>query len=367
MPIFAMETGADATRFIQQYASFGLKGKIPLLGAMNGTDQSVIRTLGEECRGHHLAGAFRGRFGRSGHRRSSSKDYEAKYGKMPSLYGFSMYSGAMWIDAALKKMGGKVEDREAFLDAVRKTELNGSPLGTAVKLDAYGNPIYDVYHPQGRQARRRQVLERADRRPIRTSRSSGNTIRRPTEAAALLAHLPGHQEDLIRANVGRGQMAASRRQRSHGRTANRRPRRLTMRHRKIFVSEPILTLTDAVVAFDALRAVDGVSLSVPRGQRRAIIGPNGAGKTTLFNAITGRGAADQRPIVVRRSRHHEAAAAPPRAARHRPHLPDHQPVSDADVQDNMLLALRGLVAAQIFAVRQRRTRMPPKRHGSPRR
>ena len=53
------------------------------------------------------------------------------------------------------------------------------------------------------------------------------------------------------------------------------------------MSEPILTLSDVVVAFDALRAVDGVSLSVPRGQRRAIIGPNGAGKTTLFNAIAG--------------------------------------------------------------------------------
>ena len=58
-------------------------------------------------------------------------------------------------------------------------------------------------------------------------------------------------------------------------------------HWELFVSEPILTLTDVVVAFDALRAVDGVSLIVPRGQRRAIIGPNGAGKTTLFNAIAG--------------------------------------------------------------------------------
>jgi branched-chain amino acid transport system ATP-binding protein len=56
---------------------------------------------------------------------------------------------------------------------------------------------------------------------------------------------------------------------------------------EIAVSEPILTLSDVVVAFDALRAVDGVSLTVPRGQRRAIIGPNGAGKTTLFNAIAG--------------------------------------------------------------------------------
>src|SRR3954454_4927940 len=49
--VFAMETGADSTRFIQQYAAFGLKAKTPLLAAMNGTDQSVIRTLGEECEG----------------------------------------------------------------------------------------------------------------------------------------------------------------------------------------------------------------------------------------------------------------------------------------------------------------------------
>ena len=53
------------------------------------------------------------------------------------------------------------------------------------------------------------------------------------------------------------------------------------------MSKPILTLSDVVVAFDALRAVDGVSLTVPRGQRRAIIGPNGAGKSTTFNLISG--------------------------------------------------------------------------------
>lgn len=50
---------------------------------------------------------------------------------------------------------------------------------------------------------------------------------------------------------------------------------------------PILEAKDLHVAFNGVKAADGVSLSVHDGEFLAIIGPNGSGKTTVLNLCTG--------------------------------------------------------------------------------
>ena len=49
----------------------------------------------------------------------------------------------------------------------------------------------------------------------------------------------------------------------------------------------ILEVKNLSIQFGGLRAVDGLNMTIRRGQLYGLIGPNGAGKTTVFNMLTG--------------------------------------------------------------------------------
>ena len=52
-------------------------------------------------------------------------------------------------------------------------------------------------------------------------------------------------------------------------------------------SETLLEVRGLKKHFGGLKAVDGVDLTVKRGETLGLIGPNGAGKTTFFNMVCG--------------------------------------------------------------------------------
>ncbi len=54
------------------------------------------------------------------------------------------------------------------------------------------------------------------------------------------------------------------------------------------MTDYVMQAEDVAIHYGGVKAVDGVSLTLIKGQIRGLIGPNGAGKTTVINAITGR-------------------------------------------------------------------------------
>ena len=48
----------------------------------------------------------------------------------------------------------------------------------------------------------------------------------------------------------------------------------------------MIEIRDVVKTFDGFRALDGVTMTVPRGAVYGLVGPNGAGKSTLIRHLT---------------------------------------------------------------------------------
>ena len=69
--------------------------------------------------------------------------FAKKYKDLPAYFAESNYATGLWAKTAIEAINGRVEDREAFLGAVRKATIN-APRGK-LRLDAYDNPIQNVY------------------------------------------------------------------------------------------------------------------------------------------------------------------------------------------------------------------------------
>jgi ATPase subunit of ABC transporter with duplicated ATPase domains len=92
------------------------------------------------------------------------------------------------------------------------------------------------------------------------------------------------------------------------------------------MSAPDARNRDLTIRFGGHVAVERRVVRLRAGTLTAIVGPNGAGKTTYFNLISGQLPATSGPDVLLDGEDITSLGAGPAAARHRPGLPDHQPV-----------------------------------------
>ena len=134
--------GAGSLRFVNQYAEFGLKGKIPLIGKGYLVDEVILPRQGDNALGIITSLHWSGALDTLANRRFLEA-FPAKFKRPANNYSEQGYVGAQMMAQALAAVKGNVENQEAFLAALEKVEID-APRGK-VKLDAYHNPIHNIY------------------------------------------------------------------------------------------------------------------------------------------------------------------------------------------------------------------------------
>ena len=80
------------------------------------------------------------------------------------------------------------------------------------------------------------------------------------------------------------------------------------------MSEAMIEARNVVKAFDGFRALDGLTMTVPRGSIYGLVGPNGAGKSTLLRNVTGIYRQDSGSVLLEGNPIYENPAAKARIA-----------------------------------------------------
>ncbi len=141
--VFVLALGRWSVLFAKEWSTSALRGRVPLIAGGTYTDEHVLPQLGDETVGvisaHHYSAAL----DTPANRRFRAA-FEKKYTRGPSFYSENCYTGARVVAEAAKAVGGKVEDREAFMKALRAVEIADAPRGP-IKMDPYGNPTQNIY------------------------------------------------------------------------------------------------------------------------------------------------------------------------------------------------------------------------------
>jgi branched-chain amino acid transport system substrate-binding protein len=133
--------GSNPLRFMKQYANFGLK--LPVCTGETGGDDALLRSFGDEAVGLISCCPYTLDLDNSSNKRfvaAMQKDYSVD----PGFYAAGLYVNGAVVEAGLQKTGGKTDDKEALMAALKSVSLTDTPRGP-IKFDDLGNVIGNFY------------------------------------------------------------------------------------------------------------------------------------------------------------------------------------------------------------------------------
>jgi branched-chain amino acid transport system substrate-binding protein len=143
--------GADPVRFVNQWVEYGLKPRIPIIGVSTFTDEGVtLPGMGVNADGV-LSWYVSCPQTNVPENKKFVEGYKKRYKELPGHFAYLSYYSAQAAYEAMNRVKGNMEDKEKFLDALRKIRFT-TPMGYKAYFDEKQGMVLDFIFLEARKA-----------------------------------------------------------------------------------------------------------------------------------------------------------------------------------------------------------------------
>jgi branched-chain amino acid transport system substrate-binding protein len=139
--VFAFYPGGLGIQFVKQFSQAGLKEKFPLYTSYT-IDNTTLPALGEDAVGLIKTSFWNEESDNPVNRRFVA-EFQKKYGRNAAEYAVQSYDTIMLLDSAIRAVNGRIEDKPAFLAALKKADFKS--VRGSFRFNNNNFPIQDYY------------------------------------------------------------------------------------------------------------------------------------------------------------------------------------------------------------------------------
>ena len=164
--VYTFLPGGMGINFIKQFVAAGLNKTTKLIQPGFGTDQDVIRAVGEPMLGLFDAAHWGMDLDNAANKRFVA-EFEKEYKRLPTVYASQGYDTAMLIDSAVKAVGGKLDDKDALRAALKAAKFDS--VRGDFKFNTNQYPIQNYYLREIQKDAQGRLVNRIVGQPIFTA------------------------------------------------------------------------------------------------------------------------------------------------------------------------------------------------------
>src|SRR3989454_6378286 len=120
--LYVFLPGGMGINFIKQFVAAGMSKDMQLVVPLWTADQDIIRAVGDPMLGLFSVGHWSIDFDNPANKKFVA-EFEKEYKRLPTGYAASGYDTALLIDSAIRKVKGRIEDKQALRAALRAADF----------------------------------------------------------------------------------------------------------------------------------------------------------------------------------------------------------------------------------------------------